>query len=288
MTSAHCRLIALSIAIVATFQSEPIPAQDSQGKLTFLFASTADVKLPDDSKLSTETTLRYTFQKQDTDVSVLCDAIELKIKIKDEETQHTKLSSELIYNKEKGKAATEIKYADADPKLKQTLESFGSPLCKLELDQTGKEVKRTILAGPAGRAVFVNQGMLTNMRFFHVPFPAKDDSWVVSNEITVGQAGQTAKGALRYEKKDSKNSNPKLITVRVSGTLKADNIGGAAAPLSSRVTYIVSGEQTYSLQQKEWVAGNLLFDVTIDYLRKEEKVATSKGAIKLSLTLLAP
>jgi hypothetical protein len=133
---------------------------------------------------------------------------------------------------------------------------FGKPVCEVELDAIGKELKRTFIAEPGAAQIIDDGGMIANALLFHPGYPPDSPEWQAHMEIGTGQKG-LASGNVTYTKVPGGKA---FQLVKVSGTLATD---GVRAPKGLK--YVVNGEQTYDISRSEWVAGKLNMGVTIDY-----------------------
>jgi hypothetical protein len=268
-------MLVLAGAVTAWGQG---PAATHKFKVVIL----AELSIAKEKKIAGETTFAYSFQQKKGELAVICDGFQVKALEDGKELLDAEFNKDRLFSKEKGQVVADFKPANAPPKVKQMLQdSFGTPVCKIEVDAAGKELKRTITAGEGAKSL-IDHGMIANTRFFHVYFPEDQDRWTSANEVSVGN-GQFAKGVLSYEKvKDPKAKD--RVTVKVSGTLKADQLG--AAPLQMKAQYVFKGEQVYDRKVKEWVWGKLSADVSIDSFKDKEKVASGSGTMTVTLQML--
>ena len=140
-----------------------------------------------------------------------------------------------------------IKLEDANEQLKQLLtDSFGSPVCKVEVDAAGKEVKCTVVAGP-GAASLIESGMIANATMFHPWYSTDKNEWQVEMELSTGNG--LATGKVTYEKVPHGKGGQ---AVRVSGTLSADGVKLRSGATIKDSKYVVAGEQVYDANRKEW------------------------------------
>src|SRR5207247_440285 len=82
--------------------------------------------------------------------TLLVDSAEVRVAADGQEQMNAKMSRAGFSQVKDGKR-TEVKTEDAPEPLKRMLtESFGTPVCRVELDAAGREVKRPVVAGPGG------------------------------------------------------------------------------------------------------------------------------------------
>ncbi len=231
----------------------------------------------------TETTLCYTLRRKGREATLTFDEIRLKAKGDGRELQDDAVSRAKYKEKSQGKTR-EIALEDAPDELKKMLQdSFGVPVCKLLLDEHGKELKRTVVARP-GAKFLIEGGQIANGRLFHPPFLPDRDKWQETREVSMGGPNVYARGVLTYEKKATKTGR---TTVKVSGTLTNDRAKPEGLPFAYKnARYEVSGEQTYDAARQEWVAGNLLFQLSFQVETEGRPVKTVKGTMRLKLELL--
>jgi len=167
-------------------------------------------------------------------------------------------------------------------------DSFGAPLCKLTVDENGKVVDRTILAGVGAKWLLENN-MLTYILLMHPPFHANDDKWEFNAPISASSRGIITV-PLTYAKVDNEHNG---IRVGFSGKLSADKAPTAKRPMAENnsqqmtmknVQHVISGEQQYDLAKREWTAGKLVNDYSYDKIEDGRYACSVKGTLVLSLT----
>lgn len=204
-------------------------------------------------KVEGEAVIQYAWERDGRVSTLEFHEISARTVLDGTERENTKMSQTGF---EDGKRGMKVKLEEAPDQLRKLLSQlFGTPVCELEVDANGKELKRAILAEP-GAAQIIEQGsMLANALLFHPWYSADRNEWQGRMEIGTGQGG-VASGNVTYTKTPSGKG---VQVVKVSGTLTTD---GAKVPKGSK--YVVSGEQTYDISLGEWVAGKLTMDVTTD------------------------
>ena len=177
----------------------------------------------------------------------------------------------------------EVPFDQAPDELKSMLkDSFEVPLCKIEVDNNDKEVKRTIVAG-AGAKTLVDNGLIANAVLFHPAYFTDKDEWQSDAEISMGNGG-FAKGKLTYKKVPGGKGGQ---AVKVTGTLSNDNFKQPGSPLVIKdVKYVVTGEQTYDPAVKEWVSGKLTIDVSFQIVFEDDTKVSNKGTMVMTLEKL--
>jgi hypothetical protein len=133
---------------------------------------------------------------------------------------------------------------EAPPRLQEVLKSFDTPAASILLDESSNVIDRKFRSDGPLRAV------VETLLSIHTPIPRDVAYWEAPTQLAMGH-GQTAKGALRFEKvKESLDKTAGLVKVKVSGVLKAE--GAVVGNLIKDGTYTVAGEQTYDPRSREW------------------------------------
>lgn len=191
--------------------------------------------------------LRYRLKRVGTETTVSFDEIAI---------QRSDLSVHMTRDKfiDRAKGEIFLRTADTTPKeIKAILhDTFDSPICQLELDKLGGEVRRTLVAGPGAKAL-LERGLLVHALFFHVRFPP-GDRWEGNNEIGLGK-GLFAKGTLTYNTCGEGQAAGRT-KVQVSGKLTF-----TGKTFISRASAEINGEQTFDHVSRQWVSG--VMDVTM-------------------------
>ncbi|OAI47222.1 hypothetical protein AYO44_09895 [Planctomycetaceae bacterium SCGC AG-212-F19] len=279
--------LVLAIAGILLAWSASGSAQETESLLKFKVALTGDIDMSMKGKMTSDTHFGYTLQRRKNEVAVMCDGFGMKATQDGQPFFEAVLEPGKFFAKEKGEVVVDVTPEDANPKLKAMFkDSFGMPLCKFQVDAAGKELKKTITAGP-GAKFLANNGVISNTRLFHPSFPEAKDTWTEVREVAAG-GPSVAKGELTYEK--PKDAKGRLVTVKVSGVLTAQGIAlpGAPAGVTSTGRHSLKGEQVYDRTLKEWVSGKLTDEVAVEVFNKKEKVGSGKGTMTITLELLSP
>jgi hypothetical protein len=254
--------------------TEPKPADPTQAASSFraTFSSLMETKGPAKrAKTHVDSECRYTWQRSGKDRTLVLDSVDLRATRDGQETANTFLSRAKFVTTEQGQTR-EVLFADAPAELKQVLQdSFGVPLVKLQLDDDGRVVKRTVVAGAGAKGLFQG-GSITNTFLFHPPPPPPArDAWDADAEFDTG-FGVTVHGKLTYQAAGKGN------TYQVSGTLAgAEKRPDSAATVKAR--YTVTGELTYHPGLREWVLGELTLVVSVQEVVDGTVVGSARGAI---------
>jgi hypothetical protein len=250
-------------------------------KITIMAKSTMNNEGKKQS-LDTWTEIRYTWKRKGRERTLFQDELKLQIKINGEEFVNSSISRDRAVFREKGKDDVDFLFENAPEALKKTLQdSFGAPLCRLEVDEYGKEIKRTILAGPGAKDA-VQNGIIANALLFHPPFFPDKDNWVAEREVSIGRGG-SVKGNISYKKVPGEKGKR---TVKVSGTLKNEGFRPPGAPATARNIHKVSGEQTFDLGEKEWVAGKLTMAVSIEFTADGKPIGSGQSTMTVTFEKL--
>jgi hypothetical protein len=176
----------------------------------------------------------------------------------------------------------EVAADDATPDQKRQLRGcFDVPLCRIQVDENGKELKREILAGDDA-GLMTEGGLISNAALFHSPFMRGMDSWKADAEVNTGNG--VAKGPLTYTKAPSENGRH---VVKVSGTLinKEFRMPGKSVSMKD-IQYIVTGEQTYDLHRADWIAGTLQMNLSLKMEGPNNAAGTGAGTLDWSFKAL--
>jgi hypothetical protein len=270
-------LAAIFVGSVAT-AAEPGPEKTHHFKFTI--AAKMDLVIEGKTqKLVTDTEFHYSWTQRGLERFLSLDSMRVKVVMDDKPMMDTFMSRAKFVDTRDGKT-TEVPLEQAPEQLKKMLlDTFGVPVCAVELDESGNPVKRTLTAGPGAKAM-VDNGVVANGLLFHTPYRPGQDEWQADNEVTMGSGG-FARGKLTYKKvpgdKDGQVFN-------VSGTLACDNFKVPGTPLThTNARYVVSGQQRYDPAKKEWVSGQLKMDVSYQMAFDEKPVGSAKGAMTIAL-----
>ena len=137
-----------------------------------------------------------------------------------------------------------VSYRDAPPALRVILKTFDTTAAQVLLDDRSHVIARKIRReGPL-------HAIIETLLSIHTPIPSDVAFWQSPTQLAMGH-GQTAKGILRFEKqKENLAKTGGLVTVKVSGVLKAEGV--IVRNLINDGTYTVTGEQTYDPRSREW------------------------------------
>jgi hypothetical protein len=276
-------VLAASLFLV-TAAPQPARPAESQTAQSFQVVVDSDIAMSvegQEQKIVTTTNVLYTLKRTGQKVLVCMDEVQIKASANGRAMMNATMSARKMVTVSDGKT-TEISAADAPDDLKSILkDSFGPPLCELELDATGGEIKRKIVAGPGAKRL-IDNGVIASARLFHASFPSDKNKWQAPAEVSMGSGGY-ARGQLDYEKLPGGAAG--RTAVKVSGTLVSDDFKPAGSPLTLKNNrYAVSGQQTYDAARKEWIAGDMTLQVSFDMAAGEKTVGKAKGTMKVKLT----
>jgi hypothetical protein len=264
-------------AVVVFVQPQRLLGAPGSGVPESRFKSTVQSKLVmaeggQDHKVEADAVIEYEWKRDGKVRTLVFHEMSARTALDGTERENTKMSRTGFEDANRGKT---IKLEEAPDQLKKLLSNlFGTPVCELEVDAAGKELKRTILAEPGAAQIIEQGGMIANTLLFHPWYSTDTNEWQARMEIGTGQGG-VAGGNVTYTKVTSGKG---VQAVKVSGTLTTD---GAKVPTGLK--YVVSGEQTYDISLGEWVAGKLTMDVTID---SPERAAKGQGQMLCTLEML--
>jgi hypothetical protein len=231
----------LGVVLIGTFAVAAEP--DKEVAHQFKFTITANLEMDvqgKKQKVVGDTEANYKWTRNSRERILSFNSVSVKVNVDGKQMMNTFMSRAKVTNTADGKTDT-VPVENAPEQLKTMLEdSFGVPICKLKLDEKGKEVKRTVVAGP-GAKDFIDNGMIANALLFHPPVVRDQDEWQAAAEVSMGNGGY-ARGKLTYKKEDTGKGGESF---KVSGTLTNDGFKKLGTQLTIRkVNYIVRGKQT--------------------------------------------
>lgn len=281
----HCLVLATTLAPILSGASAHAPDANQSDSFKLTIAAHTDMDIQGTKQvIDADTEVHYTWERRDSAWTLVFDSVLVKASRDGNQVMNTFMSRAKLTNTVEGKTE-EWPLEKAPDQLKKMLQdSFGVPICLLQVDGNLTEVNRKIVAGP-GAKEFIDQGMIANARLFHAPFMRARDEWVATAEISMGNGG-FATGELMYKKPAAENGGQ---TVKVSGTLTSEGFNMPGTQLAIRkARYVVNGEQAYNPAQSAWVSGRLAIDVSYEIVTGDKPVASAKGTMVLSLDKLGP
>jgi len=162
-------------------------------------------------------------------------------------------------------------------------DGFGKPFLYLKLDESGKEVSRSVAQNTAAK-IFHESGMDTNCTFFHAPYDPNAKTW--KNPISYRlPGGGRADG--EFTLSIQAPSGAQSVTLNTSGQLKAPELNiGDPHVLGKNYLFEGQGQQTYDLKRKVWVGGSIKGPVSFEAYKDGVLEFTSKGTLEFKLELL--
>ena len=277
MTRFFLPLAACAAVTLAAASAQPA-ANDARFKVAVRAKVTTDAGGPG-QKLDTDAAFTYTWKRDGNVRTLLVDSAEVRVAAGGQEQMNAKMSRAGFSQVKDGKR-TEVKTEDAPAPLKKMLtDSFGTPVCKVEVDAAGREVKRTVVAGP-GAAALINSGMIANATMFHPWYAPDRDEWQADMQVSSGHG--LAAGKVTYTKVPGGKGGQ---AVKVTGTLTSPGLKGKGGLTLTEGKYTVSGEQTYDPGRKEWVAGRLTIGLDMK-LTDGTQVTSGKGEMSVTFEML--
>lgn len=165
------RILSLVISVFGVLSLATATAAAADKDISHAFkitiASTTDKEVEGKKQTGTgDTEFHYTWRHRGRERVLIFDSVRIKGTTDGKQLMDFFMNRAKIVNSEQGKTK-EVLFENAPTRMKQMLQdSFGVPLCVLEVDENGKEVKRTVVAGP-GAQVLVDNGMIANALLFH-------------------------------------------------------------------------------------------------------------------------
>lgn len=229
-------------------------------------------------KIEAQTELCYRWRRQGRERTLSLESMHVTASMDGKEVQNAFFSRNKLINSLNGKKI-EVPVETAPSKLKDLLQaSFDTPLCGLVMDETGKEIKRNIVAGPNAELVLKN-GTISNACLFHPPFHPSKKEWSTEANMTLGNDGYV-RGKLSYKKAPDENAKQ---VVTLSGVLANDGfLQPGTNILLKNVRYVVKGKQTFDTAQQEWTDGEQIVDVTYQIHAADMPIGSAVGKISLA------
>jgi hypothetical protein len=253
--------------------------QATQHSFKISIASKVDMDIQGKvQKLDADTDLYYTWKRAGLERVLGFDSMQVKVNADGKPLMDTFMSREKFTNTDQGKT-DEVPFEKAPDALKNILQdSFGVPVCKLDVDDNGKEKKRTVVAGPGAKDL-IDNGTIANAVLFHPPYFRNQDEWQADAEISMGNGGY-AKGKLTYKKTPGG-------AIKVSGVLANDAYKQPGTPLTVKnARYVVSGEQTYDAAQQEWATGKFAINLSFQFVADDKAIGSAKGTMTIGFEKL--
>lgn len=276
------RLLALAALCGAAFATAPAADPALAVTREFKVVATSDIKMEAgdvSAAIIADTVYRYTWARVGRERTMSLRELSVKMKAGDQERMNVTISRAGMSGIENGQKFDQ-KYDDAPEKLREMLrDTFDAPVCTLEVDADGREVKRTVSVKPGARQA-LDAGMIANTTLFHPRYAADKDEWTADGAVSAGQ-GEAA-GKLTYTKINGDKAGQ---AVKVAGTLKADGLTVKGGTIKEG-KYTVTGTQTYDPKIQEWIAGELNIDLSLIVDPGNKQLATGKGKMKLTFEML--
>jgi len=272
-------------AALASGPQEAGPAEERQYRVTI--QSTCTAQMPDGQKnlIDSDASFRYTWRFRGREAELLLHEIGDRTRLNGQPMVESNRSRDRFHARRGEQVVVDATFDTADEQLREVLrDSFDCPLCKVALDEEGREVARSITAGPGAQMV-LDDGIIANARLFHGPFAPGKKRWESPAEISMGQ-GRFARGTLRYELLGQPAGNvkpPGQVAVKVSGELTGG--GEVGAGRRDSVTYRLAGTQVYDKDLGRWRSGRFDVAMSSQIAAGEQKIVAT-GTTKIEMDLL--
>jgi hypothetical protein len=192
---------------------------------------------------------------------------------------------------ENGKVTKEEKFDDLPEDRKKVARAlFDNPLCKLEVDETGKVVKRTDTVPEEALKGGVNQ-LVTVVMLFHPPYHATKDRWEGDASL-VRDPRVPASGKLEYTKvAGGKGGRAVQVAGKLRSKFPPDNIKDFKDDIPV-AKFVLTGKLTFDEERGEWIAGKLEIETETEWIRpgkgdgSDPPNRTDKGKLTITFELL--
>jgi len=281
MTRRLTALALLGVFAATTAAAQPAKeAKDTRFRVALLAKLTVTAQ-GQEQKLDAATAYEYTWARDVKTRTLRLGSLQVKLKTGDQEMMDVKMNRDGISGTKAGKKF-EVKLENApEPQQMMLTDTFDSPICKLETDEAGKELKRTVIAGRGASGVLDN-GLVANCMMFHPWYESDKDEWRADVEVSAGET--SVKGPLAYKKMPGGKGGQQIV--KVSGTLTADGVKDRKGNTIKDGKYTITGQQTYDTTRKEWVAGQWSMDIAFAMTRNDKELARAKGTMAVTFEML--
>jgi hypothetical protein len=275
------RLLAVLVAGVAAvaFAADPAPVVTREFKVATVFEQEIDSK-----KVVDDVEFRYTWQRTGKERALFFREMVSRDKTPEGRAQvHTWTRTGTVTT-ENGKVTNEVKYDKLPEAQKLARAFFDNPLCKLEVDEAGKVLKRTDANIPDLKRV-VEQAVAT-ATLFHPPYYAAKDRWEADGAI--GMPNQVD-GKLEYTKATGGKGGQ---LVRVSGTFRSkfppDEDDKKPKRSHENAKSVITGTQTFDEDRGEWIAGKFDVETSVEISTEFGGMVlqTRKGKLTMTFEML--
>jgi hypothetical protein len=239
-----------------------------------ILLSQVDMDIPGASqKIDAKTELYYTWQQTKDERVLSFDSLMVQAHVNGKAAMDSFVSRDKFIDNQNGDKK-EISFEKAPEALKAHLrDTYGAPICKIQVDQDGRELHRQMVAGPGARTT-LDQGIFAMALLFHSPFPKTQHEWSAPAEISMGNGG-FVKGDLHYKKA----ADGRTVAVKGTLTLEKQPVPGGSGLVIRNAVYEMAGDQLYDPEQNTWVSGNLRADISFKMTNGDAPLATAKGKI---------
>jgi len=250
--------------------------------------STCTANMPDGrvNEIDADASFQYTWRHQGNQAELLLHRIDDTTRLGDQPVIESTRSRERFHAQRGEQVLADASLDNAEPPVREMLlASFDSPLCKITLDENGREVAREVTAAPAAKMV-LDDGIIANARLFHGPFPAGKKTWQAPAQISMG-GGRFADGTLSYTLIDRSTSSSVAPQDRIPVHVAGELVGGAAnGPAGQdRVTYRLDGTQIYDRTLGRWISGEFDVSMTSEIGAEGQKI-TAAGTTKIEMAMV--
>ncbi len=228
-------------------------------------------------KMETEAAAGYTWKVKGSERTLICDSTHLKVSTNGKEEMDF-TADRNRFKFVQGDKHEDVDFDHAPQRTRDMLRScYELPLCKLTVDENGRETGREVLATGAAKVILADKGAITNATFFHPPFFADKKEWTAPAMLSIGGAN-VVQGDLTYARiADEKG----LATFKVTGTLTNDGFTEPGSKFTEKgMRHVITGKHSYDPLLHEWVAGSLTIATSSQTFSNGQQVGGMQGTME--------
>lgn len=269
-----------------TQDEKPVGSPDARKKsagtplpdfyFTFKAKSHTEIRQQEIQNVNADMAFKYSREKTNEDVLLTFYLLKIKMVQNGVPQMDSEISRDKIVENNGGQNfVTTFDEMPLDQQEK-SIAAFGTPVCRLHLDENQNELSREILSD-AAYGVW-NDGNINSAQLMHGPYILKSSHWKSVKRIPM-TAGFVIDCPLDYQR-----SSDGSREVKMSGSLTKDEITSEQSEwILKQVNCRVSGVETFDENLGEYVSGNVTVDYDFVVHQPNAEPAKMKGTLEISL-----